>query len=241
MKFEPVHTDLFTQGQDLPAFIARHIKSMAEDSVLAVTSKVVALWKNCVVPYESEAQKEALIKLHSTACLKTKLAWLSIKAGMVMTNAGLDVSNAHGQIILLPPDLYACAAELRAALKKVWKCSNFGIIITDSMILPLRAGVIGAAVAYSGFCGVRDLRGSRDLFGRPLKTTLVDTADTLAAGAALMMGEAAERCPLCLITQAPVRFTDTTDPREIKYPVQDDLYAPLFKAAKLDTTGEENK
>jgi len=225
----------------LPGFIARHIPRVGENTILVVSSKVVALWKNCVVPFESAQQKEDLIKKHSTAYLKTALAWLSIKDGMVMTNAGIDESNAYGKLVLLPPDLYACAEELRTALKSVWNVSNFAIIITDSMILPLRAGVIGASVGYSGFKGVKDLRGKPDLCGRPLKTTLVDAADSISAGAALVMGEADEQCPLCVVTGAPVVFTGKTDPGEIKYPLKDDLYAPLFEAAQLNTTGEEKK
>ena len=241
MKFEPISTALFEQGQDLPAFIVRHLPRVEENTILVVSSKLVALWKNCVVPFESAQQKEDLIKKHSSAFLKTALAWLTIKDGMVMTNAGIDESNARGMLILLPPDLYACADELRRALKSVWNVSNFGIIITDSMILPLRAGVIGASVGYSGFCGVKDLRGQRDLFGRALKTTLVDVADSLCAAAALTMGEADEQRPLCVVTGAAVQFTDKTDPDEIKYPLKDDLYAPLFEAAQLNTTGEKKK
>ena len=241
MKFEPIHTDLFTQGQDLPAFITRHIAGVEENTILVVSSKIVGLWKNCVVPFESVAQKEALIKAQSTAYLKTSLAWLTIKDGMVMTNAGIDESNANGKLILLPNDLYACAEQLCHSLKEVWKVSNFGIIITDSMILPLRAGVIGASVGYSGFRGVNDLRGKADLCGRRLKTTLVDVADSISAAAALTMGEADEKNPLCVVTGAPVAFTGGTDPDEIKYPLKDDLYGPLFKAAKLETTGEKQK
>jgi len=149
-----------------------------------------------------------------------------------MTNAGIDESNANGKLIFLP-DCYACAEELCRALKQQWHVQNLGVVITDSMILPLRAGVIAAAVGYSGFKGVKDLRGQADIFGKPLKTTLVDVADSLATAAALVMGEANEQCPLCVIQKAPVVFTDKTDRDEIKYPVTDDLYTPLLEAVKL--------
>ena len=101
------------------------------------------------------------------------------------------------------------------------------------MILPLRAGVIGAAVGYAGFKGVKDWRGQEDIFGRSLQTTLVDRADSLASAATLLMGEANEQQPLCVIENAPVEFVEKTHPQEIKYPAQDDLYAPLLKAVKL--------
>ena len=168
-----------------------------------------------------------------TAALQTPLAWLTVKAGMVMTNAGIDESNADGKLLLLPQDCYACAEELRTALRAHYGVKELGVVITDSMILPLRAGVIAGAVGYAGFQGVKDLRGKADIFGKKLAVTLVDAADTLASAAALCMGEADETCPLCMIERAPVVFTAHTRPQEMHYPAKDDLYAPLFQAVGL--------
>lgn len=232
MKATAIHTQIFEEKSDLVAFIVRFVPSVPENTILAVSSKVMALWKGCTVPYKEQAQKEDLIKKHSQAVLKTSLAWLTIKDGMIMTNAGIDESNADGKLVLLP-DCYACAQELRMALQKTWKVQHLGVVVTDSMILPLRAGVIAAAVGYAGFKGVKDLRGRPDIFGKKLQTTLVDVADSLATTAALMMGEADEQCPLCVIENAPVVFTEEINRDEIKYPVQNDLYTPLLKAAKL--------
>ncbi|OUO57580.1 coenzyme F420-0:L-glutamate ligase [Candidatus Avelusimicrobium gallicola] len=233
MKITPVHTRIFKEKEDLPAFIAEHIVLVPEKTVLTVSSKLVALWKGKTVPYTGRTQKEELIRRESQAALQTPLAWLTIKDGMIMTNAGIDESNADGKLILLPPDCYACAQDLRTALRQKWNVQDLGVIITDSMILPLRAGIIGAAVAYSGFEGVKDLRGREDIFGKKLEVTLVDAADSLAAACALAMGEAAEQQPLCLAEGAPVAFVDGTNPAEIKYPPQNDLYTPLLKAVKL--------
>ncbi len=233
MNITPICTHVFKEGENLPQFIVRFIPSIAENTIVVVSSKLTGLWKKRTVPYQSKAQKEKLIKQESSAALKTPLAWLTIREGMVMTNSGIDESNADGKLILLPTDCFACARELRHALKPFWKVSNFGIIITDSMILPLRAGVIGAAVGYDGFKGINDLRGKEDIFGKPLQTTLVDVADSLAAAASVTMGEADEQSPLCVIQNAPVVFTEQTDPQEIKYPAENDLYTPLLKAVKL--------
>ena len=233
MNITPVHTAVFKEREDLPAFIVRHLPSVPEKTVVTVSSKLVCLWKGLSVPYESRAQKEALILRESSSALKTPLAWLTLKEGMIMTNAGIDESNADGRLLLLPRDSYACARELRASLRQKWGVHHLGLIITDSMILPLRAGVIGAAVAYSGFKGVKDLRGKPDIFGKKLDVTLVDVADSLAAACALTMGEADEQGPLCVVREAPVQFTDETNPDEIKYPAENDLYTPLLKAVKL--------
>ena len=233
MQITPYKTALFKLQADLPAFIRQHIKRLDEESILVVSSKLVCLWKGCAVDYKNIRQKEDLIRRQSQAALKTKLAWLTIQSGMVMTNGGVDESNANGKLLWLPENIHACVEELRRALKKIYGVKKVGVIITDSMILPLRAGVIGAAVAYSGFAGVRDERGKKDIFGKPLKTTLVNLADGLAAAAALTMGERNEQTPLCVIKNAPVKFVSKTNPSEINYPPEQDLYAPLFKAVKL--------
>ncbi len=233
MQLNAFCTAIFKEKEDLPAFVRRHIPVLKDGDILVVSSKLVCLWKGTTLPYQSQKQKEDLIRRESEASLKTKLAWLTIKAGMVMTNAGIDESNANGKLLLLPEDLYGCAEEIRTALRKLYGVKKLGVIITDSMILPLRAGVIGAAAAYAGFVGMRDERGKKDIFGKPLDVTQVNLADALAAAAALNMGERNERRPLCVISGAPVKFVNKTDRTEIIYPPEQDLYAPLFKAVGL--------
>ena len=240
MKITAIHTALFTAREDLPAFIVRHVPQVTSGTVLAVASKLLALWKGEIVAYQNPAQKEKLIEQESTWALQTPLAWLTIKDGMVMTNAGLDESNGNGQLLLLPRDCYAAAEQLRLSLQQRWGITQLGVVVTDSLILPLRAGVIAGAVAYSGFKGVRDLRGKPDLFGRPLQVTLVNVADSLATAAAYCMGEGNECCPLALLEDTGVEFVDETNPNEIKYPVEDDLYTPLFHAAGYRRKGEKN-
>lgn len=239
MNITSIKTTLFKPRADLAAFITAHIPAVKEKSVLAVASKLLALWKGEIIPYQSAEQKEALIKRESDFALKTSLAWLTVKDGMVMTNAGIDVSNAEGNLLLLPPDCYGLAAQLRTKLCNAWHVKNLGLVVTDSMILPFRAGVVAGAVAYAGFKGVQDERGKPDLFGKKLEVTLVDAADSLASAAALEMGEADECCPLALITGAPVEFVDMVPEKEIKYPMKDDLYAPLFKAVGYKIKGEK--
>lgn len=230
MILTPVTTDIFSPRQDLADFIMHHIPEAEEQSVLGVASKLFALWKGEILPYRDIAQKEKLILRESTHALKTPLAWFTLKDNMVMTNAGIDESNAEGNLLLLPKDLYRLAEDLRKQLQERWKVKNLGILVTDSMILPLRAGVVAAAVAYAGFKGVKDLRGHTDLFGKPLEVTLVNVADSLASAAALCMGEADNKSPLCLIKKAPVEFVEKTDSTEIQYPLENDLYTPLFQA-----------
>lgn len=238
MKLTAVTTDLFLPQADLPAFILRHIPHAQEGTVLAVASKLLAYWKGKRMPYCGQDQFETFIQQESEWALKTPLAWMTIKDGMVMTNAGIDASNADGNLLFLPPDLYTLAAQLRIQLQQAWQVKRVGVVITDSHILPLRAGVIATAVAYAGFKGVRDMRGKKDLFGRALEVTQINVADSLATAAALCMGEGAERQPLCVIEEAPVEFVDEVPAKEIKYSVENDLYTPLFRAAGYRKKGE---
>ena len=63
----------------------------------------------------------------------------------------------------------------------------------------LRNSGLTFSLACAGVLALNDLRGRRDLFGRQLQVSEVAVADSLAAAAVLVMGEAAEGTPLVLI------------------------------------------
>jgi len=234
MNIKAIKTRIFRENEDLLSFILENIKKIPkknlEGSVLVVTSKIVALSEGRAVEYKSEKQKIALIKKESEFALKTKLTWLTIKDGMVMSSAGIDESNAKGKLVLLPKDSFKSADIIRKKLKKIFKVKNLGVLITDSRIFPLRAGVVGVALGYAGFKGVLDYRGTKDIFGRVLKMSRTDVADSLATAVVLCMGEGKERQPLALITNAPVYFTEKINKKELFINLKDDLYLPLFRS-----------
>ena len=225
MHVRPVKTRMFKEGEGLAAFILRHVPKVKEDSILAVTSKIVALAEGRVADIKD---KDRVIKGESTWVVKTKYVWLTEKDGMILANAGVDESNADGKLILLPADSFKTADVLRRQLRKHYKVKKLGIIITDSRIMPLRAGVVGVALGYAGFRGARDYRGKKDLHGRKLKFSQTDIADSLATAAVLVMGEGSERRPLAVITEAPVEWTDRVNKRELLIPLKGDMYAPLL-------------
>lgn len=226
MKVTAYKTRLFKEGGNLPLFIKKHLPALKEGSIVAVSSKVAGLWESNTAAL---SRKEEIIKKESDFYLKTSLCYFTVKDGMVMTNAGVDESNIKGKLSLLPKRPYKTAEVLRTELKKIYGVKKLGVILTDSMILPLRAGVISAAVAYAGFKGVKDYRGKGDIFGRKLKMTMVNVADTLAACAGLLMGEGKEKKPFAVIEDAPVIFCAKQKEGEIRYPLKDDLYYPFFK------------
>ena len=112
--------------------------------------------------------------------------------------------------------------------------SHLGVLITDSRTVPLRAGVTGVAVGYAGFRGIKDYRGTPDIFGRKFEFSRTNIADGLAAAAVLVMGEGNEQQPLAIIEKAPVEFCDRVKRAELRINIKEDMYRPLFsKLPKL--------
>ena len=86
------------------------------------------------------------------------------------------------------------------------------------------------ALGYAGFKGIRDYRGTKDIFGRTLKLSRTDVADSLATSAVLAMGEGREKQPLAVIENAPIDFTDKNPSRrELQMDPKKDIYRPLFE------------
>jgi len=233
MQVTAIKTRVFKENEDLAAFITKHVKKLPERSVLVVTSKIIALAEGRTVAATDTKTKEKYIKQESDFAKKTKWVWLTIKDGMVIANAGIDESNADGKLILLPEDSFAAAAKLRTKLMKYYKVKKLGVVIPDSRIIPLRAGVIAMALGYAGIKGIRDYRGQKDIFGRPFKFETTGVVDSLSTAAALVMGEGAEQQPLAIITGAPVEFTERVKKGELLIPLADDIYLPYF--SKLRT------
>ncbi len=228
MNIKTYKTSIFKENEDLLEFVFKYIKKIPEKSVVVITSKIVALAEGRTVADTSEKNREKIIKQESEFAIKTKITWLTIKDGMVMSSAGIDESNANGKIIFLPKDSFKSAEYIRKELKKKFKVKKLGVLITDSRIFPLRAGIVGVALGYAGFKGIRDYRGTGDIFGRKLKMSRTDVADSLATAAVLCMGEGKEKIPLALIADAPIEFIEKVNKKELRINIKDDLYLPLF-------------
>src|SRR3990167_10755683 len=239
MLVKTIRTSIFREGGNLFDFIKQAIPSLKNGSVLAVTSKIVALAEGAVVRATNARAKEAIIRAESEWQLQAKYGKITLKDGLLMWNAGVDESNAKGNIILLPKDSFRAAERLRRKLSKLYKVKLMGVVITDSRVMPLRAGVVGIALGYAGFKGLRDYRGKKDIFGRKLKFTQTDIADSLATAAVLVMGEGKEQCPLCVIEDAPVEFSAKVNRKELVVAPKDDMYRPLF--AKIPKTAARKK
>ena len=125
------------------------------------------------------------------------------RLGFVMANAGIDQSNiehADGEerVLLLPRDPDGSAAALKARFDAAFG-ADVGVIINDSFGRPWRNGVVGVALGVAGLPSLLDMIGAPDLFGRPMQVTEIAVADEIAAGASLLMGQAAEGLPVVVV------------------------------------------
>ena len=122
--------------------------------------------------------------------------------GIVCANAGIDQSNVdHSQgecALLLPLDPDHSARQLRDTLMKL-SGKRIGIIISDSINRPWRLGTVGIAIGSAGLTVLDDRRGQSDMFGRELKVTMSNNADSIASSAMLIMGETTEKVPVVLV------------------------------------------
>jgi len=128
------------------------------------------------------------------------------RLGFVGANAGIDQSNIGHQegesALLLPKDPDGSAQRLRSAILQ--SCGvSLGIVISDSWNRPWRLGTIGGAIGSSGITVLDDRRGQNDLFGRELKVTVINRADSIATAAMLVMGETTEGIPAALVRGFP--------------------------------------
>ncbi|HQP08458.1 MAG TPA: coenzyme F420-0:L-glutamate ligase, partial [Anaerolineaceae bacterium] len=151
------------------------------------------------------------------------------KLGFVCANAGIDHSNVHGLsgnpddwMLLLPVDPDGSADKIRTKIE-ARKGVRIGIMIIDSHGRAWRNGTLGTVIGLSGVPGLVDLRGQPDLFGFKLKITQVAAGDELAAGASLVMGQAAEGTPVVHARGFPYALREASL-NELIRPEQEDLF-----------------
>lgn len=228
-----IRTPIYHPKNDLIEFILQHTDSnlWEEGSILVITSKIVSLAENRVVPREHSDKKELI-------CDEAEYylgemghgVHLTIKQGLLLAAAGIDESNSlNGDYILHPKDPFASAQRICIALKTRLNLKKLGVILTDSRTGPLRRGVVGVALAFAGFEPLKNMVGHKDLFDRPLKMTTVNVVDSIASVAVLLMGEANESQPLAFVKRAPVQFTDEAKASDLIVPIEEDMYLPLYQ------------
>ena len=227
--------------------ISQYLPTVQERSVVVIASKIIAITQGRIKKL-TEVEKENLIKREADFYLPKNYnkhsLYITIKKNYLTYSSGIDESNANGFFVLWPENPQEVANSLRAFLQKKYKIKHIGVIITDMLAIPLKWGVIGGAIAHSGFAAIKDLTDTEDIYGREFKYTRVGILHGLAASAAVVMGEGNEQTPLGLITDIPfVEFQDH-DPIEeelnaLKIEPSEDLYGSMLTAVPWKKGGQE--
>ena len=209
--------------------IAQKIVSKAEGRQVDLAT-VEASDEACQLAAETDKDPRLvqLVLDESTEVVRRKPGVLIVrhKLGLVGAHAGVDQSNVdHGagaSALLLPEDPDASARRIRRALMDA-SGQRIGVLVTDSANRPWRLGTVGIAIGAAGIGVLDDHRGGNDLYGRELKVTLINRADSLASAATLAMGETVERTPAALIRGfEPDESTQTA--ADIPRPLEEDLF-----------------
>lgn len=241
MKIVAIKTYKITKkDHDLFAILDQYLpEKLPEESIVAVTSKIVSICEGRVLPVEN-TDKDELVRKEADLYLPKEEnkygVFLTVKDSLLVPTAGIDESNGEGYYVLWPKNAQLTADKVREYLKKRFSLKKVGVIITDSKTTPLRWGTSGVAIAHSGFMALKNYIGTPDIFGKDFQMTKASISDALAASAVLVMGEGSEQTPIAVITDVPfVEFQDRNptikELNELKISIDDDLYGSILKRA----------
>jgi coenzyme F420-0:L-glutamate ligase len=202
-------------------------KSLNEGDIVVIAEKIIATSQGRVISlaevrnvsekarklandYDMDERYVELILQEASMILGgMKHVILAKVNDFLIANAGIDQSNAGiGNVVLLPKGLKEVAWNFWKELRNEFRIKNFGVIIADSRVQPLRKGTIGIAIATAGFEPVEDLRGQPDLFKRPMEITMRAIADDLTSAAQFLLSEADQQTPVVIIRGSNVEFTE---------------------------------
>ncbi|MBU0999810.1 coenzyme F420-0:L-glutamate ligase [Patescibacteria group bacterium] len=242
MKIKAIKTRKFLPPKDDLWELLSGVKSLKENSVVAVTSKVVAVGEGRCIPLNKIA-KDDLAKKEADKYIPRELSpggniLHTIKNNMLTASAGIDESNGAGFYILWPKNPELSAKLIWEFFKKKFKLKNLGVIITDSRLVPLRRGVVGIAIGYFGFSPLKDYRKTKDIFGREFKMETSNFPDSLATAAVLVMGEGSETQPIAILEDIPdlkflqKEFKPKTEYDAFEIPEKEDMFYPLLSSVK---------
>jgi len=251
MRLCPVRTRAVKPGDNLVEVILDSVREqqleLENDDVLALTSKIVSYSQGRVVKLgevKPSAKAKKMAKKYSLEPEFAELlldeaekvyggvekAVLTLRENILTANAGIDNKNAPlGSVVLWPENLVKWLKNFRDEVNRKTG-RRVAVMVVDSGLIPLRIGTVGLALAVAGFDPIREWRGKRDLYGRPIMITRHAVADDLASAAHLLMGEAAEKTPVVLIKDAPVDFDDNVHgSAEMMMPFKECIFMNTFK------------
>lgn len=239
---------MIQEGDDLALLITNQLHDnqqlLEHGDVIVIAQKIVSKSEGRLVSLASITPSEEAVRLAAETDKDARLVEVILREsdavvrhkpgvmimrhrlGHVGAHAGVDQSNIdHGDddaALLLPLDPDASAKRLREAIRRR-SGKEIGVLISDSGNRPWRLGTTGIAIGASGFTVLDDRRGGTDLYGRELKVTLINRADSIATAATLIMGETTERIPVAIVRGFEYEPVEQ-NAAMINRPVEEDLF-----------------
>lgn len=232
MQYIPIKTRILVPPQDdLYSALDESLLDLWEEDLVLITSKVVGIHQGRCVK-QSEVSKEDLVKQEADYLLNDVDSPfpITLKYGGFSVAGGIDASNSGEYYSLLPERPFEAAEELWKHLTSKHQITKLGVVITDSYVKPMRAGVVGTSIGWWGFHPVENHRGKLDLFGHKIKYSMTNIVDSVSAGSAAVCGESNESTPAVIVRGVPkVEFTELDTRHEILKGKKEDLYYPLLR------------
>ncbi len=199
--------------------------TLRDGDVVAVASKVVSASAGRFIRLEELTPGEAALSISRATGLSPRFAQavveeadeilgcvrhaaLTVVSGSAVPNAGVDAKNSPpGTVSAWPRDPDAAAWEIREGIRRRTG-ARVAVLVVDSGLIPLRRGTVGLAIGVAGMDPLRDYRGRADIYGRRVRFTELDLADSLASAAHVVMGEGGDMVPFAVLRGAGVRLTE---------------------------------
>lgn len=241
MKVVACKTKKVVVGDKLFEILDKYLPKLNDKSVVAVSSKIIAICEGRIDPDPSDDRRDELAKKEADLYLPREYNqygfMITIKKGIIVASSGIDHSNVNGGLVLWPSDPQKSANQIREFLIKRNKLKNLGVVITDSRVSLLRWGVTGFAIAHCGFVALKNYVGKPDIFGRLMKVEKSNMPDSLATAAVIEMGEGSEQRPLAVIEEvSDLEFQDRNPTNEelkaLRIEIDDDLFSSMLTAVK---------
>jgi coenzyme F420-0:L-glutamate ligase/coenzyme F420-1:gamma-L-glutamate ligase len=215
-----------TTGADLAGLIAAAALAgpgLQDGDILVITSKIVSKAEGRVL----RGDRESAIRAETVRVVARRgpTTISQTRHGLVMAAAGVDESNtAPGTLVLLPVDPDGSAETLRKGIGER-AGARIGVVITDTMGRPWRAGQTDSAIGAAGIVPLRDHRGQADTFGNVLQVTMAAVADEIASAADLVKGKTTG-VPVAVVRGLGGLVTDAAGPgaAALIRPAEDDMF-----------------
>jgi coenzyme F420-0:L-glutamate ligase/coenzyme F420-1:gamma-L-glutamate ligase len=215
----------FDLAEDVISSFEKNNQRIKDSDILVLSSKYISISERRFINLKDVVPSKEADELARKFSLDKRLAQvvidesedilggiphyvLSVAAGSLAPNAGVDRSNFYtGFVTLYPKDPFKSAENLRRQIRERI-AKNVGVVVSDSRLQPMRLGTTGIAIGTAGIDPVKDERGRKDLFGNTLKVTRRNLADDLCSAAQILMGEADERIPIVDVRDSGIPLTE---------------------------------